>query len=342
LPILAGIKIKEGACLRKQMEDDMVNPVYGVGNASPYLQPADDFQQILTNAATHTDPGGIGDDGGTVKRNSAGKVVEVDYPNGTHRTFGYDNSGNLDRVVQPDGTVDQLVNGKWDDGTRAGPDLLNPDVSQFDGTFSYQTGEGAYVNDYNNGTQTTINKDLSFVTQDADGNVTEVDYPDGSQRQFIYVSGKLTQIVDNGKTYTVDSNGNIIGPDGQSIGKNPSVASDGTYRYTNPNDYPVSIMRNGRTVITNGPGGPVIEIDYPGGTSRQFHYSYSSTDPNGKLDAIKDTDGKWYITNGNGVWYEAATTWSQTELKVARFSNPRVSADGTYSYTDANGKVVSD
>ncbi len=58
----------------------MVNPLDGdaqARNTFLYLQPTWDFQRALANAGAHTDPGGTGGGGGTVKRNSEGKVVEV-------------------------------------------------------------------------------------------------------------------------------------------------------------------------------------------------------------------------------------------------------------------------
>jgi YD repeat-containing protein len=228
----------------------MVDPVYGKRGALPYLQPTEDFLQALANAGAHTEPGGTDSGGGTVKRSPDGKVVEVDFPNGHSRLFHYDTSGKLDRVVQPDGVVYQLVNGKWDDGTVIGPDFLNPDVSS-DGTLSYWTSEGALVKDYNDGTQTTTNEDLSIVTQGFDGNVTEVIRADGSQMKFSYDgSGNITQIDDNGKIYTVDQDSQeILDPDGNPTGnKYPYVNPDGVFHYDDKNGQDHRIYPHDHTV----------------------------------------------------------------------------------------------
>lgn len=49
-----------------------------------------------------------------VQRDAQGRVTEVDYANGTKRQFGYDEQGNLNRVVQPDGQVYKLNGDKWE------------------------------------------------------------------------------------------------------------------------------------------------------------------------------------------------------------------------------------
>jgi YD repeat-containing protein len=354
--------------------------VYGVNGgaqvrtADPYQQFTDqDFQKALAIALTESGgqhaipmyypgPGGPGDGGptGTVKKNSQGQVIEVDFPNGKHRQFGYDKNGQLVRVVQPDGTVYQLVNDKWkygqsentgsqdpgslqgaahSAGLRGDPDFLNPQVSS-DGTLSYQTRKGAYVNDFSDGSQTTVNKDLSIVKQDANGNVVEIDYADGSQKQFSHdAKGNITQIVENGKTYTVDHSGKIIGPDHKPTGEtNPYVSSDGTYSYTDQNNNYVTIntdqsqsIRTEAGLIIRNPAGQITEIGYPGGTSRKFGY-----DSYGQLNTITDTDGKTY------TYARPLGEWVDANGKPASFSDPTVSADGIYSYIDANDKIVVD
>jgi YD repeat-containing protein len=312
------------------------------------------FELALTDATTripHGDPhgipmfdpgpGGPGDGGqkGTVKKNSQGQVIEVDFPNGKHRLFGYDKNGNLDSVVQPDGTVIQLVNGRWEYAQyETDADFLNPQVSS-DGTLSYQTREGAYVNDFSDGSQTTVNKDLSIVKQDASGNVIEIDYADGSQRQFSRdANGNISKIVENGKTYTVDRSGNIIGPDGPTGKSYPNVTSDGRYSYIDQGIYLVKIntdqsqsIQAGFGLIIKNPAGQITKIDYPGGASRKFGY-----DGHGQLNSITDTNGKTY------TYAPPLGEWVDANGNAAPFSNPNLSADGTYSYIDANNKVVSD
>jgi hypothetical protein len=54
------------------------------------------------------------------------------------------------------------------------------------------------------------------------------------------------------------------------------------------------------------------------------------------LNSITDTDGKTYTYAG------PLGEWVDSNGNLAKFSTPNLSADGTYSYTDANNKVVSD
>ncbi|HEY9713404.1 MAG TPA: hypothetical protein V6C72_08030, partial [Chroococcales cyanobacterium] len=298
-------------------------------------------------------PGGGNGDAGNVKKNQAGQVVEVDYPNNTKRQFGYDSNGKLDKIVQPSGEVDVLKNGQWTvDSTqpppsgpgegpgsspissRGGqPDIVDASVGP-DGTLNYSKHDGSKVNVFNDGTQTMVTKNLTMVNSDANGSVTEISYPNGDDRQFTYdqQTHQITGIIENGKTYTVkqqsttNADGSksseyvILGPDGKPTGNtNPSVGSDGTYSFQDSSKNRVNINPDeSQTINTESDG--TIKKD-PGGKTTEIDYpngksrkfSYNSS---GQLDSITDADGKTYTYAG------PLDEWVDSAGNPAKFSNP--------------------
>lgn len=68
-----------------------------LGSAEKLLTGGDRKPQADARAAE------AGKDAGPVKHDKLGRVSEVDYPDGTKRTFGYDDKGQLNRMTQPTG-----------------------------------------------------------------------------------------------------------------------------------------------------------------------------------------------------------------------------------------------
>jgi YD repeat-containing protein len=324
---------------------------------------------------------GDGDDGSgdktppNVKKDDQGRVIEVDYPNNTSRKFGYDDQGNLNSITQPDGRTIVLKDGKWQyenstdqrthedpsgGGSGSGrsgevpgahaingalgevePDIINPIIGS-DGTFTYQTRDGGFTNINADGTQSRV-KDASIVRSDIDNNVTEIDYPDGTRRQFGYKNGKLDTVTENGQTYTV-KDGQLYDADGKPTGiKNPDVTSDGTYRFQDTSGNKIDVHSNltrdvhkpdGSTVRSDK-NGNVTEIDYADGSSRTFGY-----DDKGHLNKITDRDGKVYnFEQTVSIAGIPIGTWKDADGKPAPFLLAKADGDGTFTQTFGNGRV---
>jgi hypothetical protein len=78
------------------------------------------------------------------------RVVEVNYPNGTDRKFGYGEDGELNRIEQPNGTVimrvgdDVWISVDKETGKLKVHDINNPKVDK-QGNFSYTTSSGIEI-----------------------------------------------------------------------------------------------------------------------------------------------------------------------------------------------------
>ena len=107
-------------------------------------------------------------------------------------TFGYDNERNLTSITDPTGAVYQYLYNELD-LPKSETNRLN--VSQ---TYVYDAG-GRLT------TKTDFGKNPIIYKYDAQGNRTEVDYPDGTKKQFSYdPMGNLTAASNAAQAYTFD------------------------------------------------------------------------------------------------------------------------------------------
>lgn len=182
-------------------------------------------------------------DGAIVRTDSKDRVVEVRYTNGDSRTFSYDSTGKLKSYTENGQTfrVKELGEVYGPDGKFTG--LKNPMIGK-DGSFTVTDAQSNIVTTFPDRTSSTAKGDGSFVTKNADGQVTEVAYPDGRKATFGYDDrGRLNKITDaNGKTYDYKATFDLFGirfgsfkaQDGSTI-DNVSVKADGTLQYTDQN-----------------------------------------------------------------------------------------------------------
>jgi YD repeat-containing protein len=113
-------------------------------------------------------------DGSIVKSNADGKVSEIDYANGSKRTFGYDEHGRLNSVTDPDGKVYNLKPGS--DPLHVGLGTLEAAdgskksavIVKADGNIEYIDGSGKVHNDYTSGNSTTTSKTAAEISQTAE------------------------------------------------------------------------------------------------------------------------------------------------------------------------------
>ncbi|MBI2811295.1 MAG: hypothetical protein HYX67_10765 [Candidatus Melainabacteria bacterium] len=184
---------------------------------------------------------------------------------------------------------------------------------------------------------TAIDKPAN-VQVDKDGHVTEVTLPNNQKRSFGYdEKGELNSITEpDGKSYTsvdgkwVDAQGKPAPFD------KPAVSSTGDLVMTTMDQRIVTETQDGKTTALNPKDNSVVTYDgnfhvtnvhYANGQSRSFGYDHdtltSITETNGKVYTLKD--GQWLAPDNSNTYN----------------SDAKVLADGTYSYKQADGKIVS-
>ncbi len=299
-------------------------------------------------------PGDTGAKDKSVKLDDKGRVTEVTYPDGKSRQFGYDaKTGDLNRIVQPDGQVNILKDGKWvvDSAISipgrplADANLKNPKVNP-DGTFTYEQNNGSKVAVAKDGATELTTKDGAVMKSGADGKVTEVRYPNGDTRTFTYGhDGNVKTYTENGKTYEVRELGEVYGPDGKFTGmKNPKIGRDGAFTVQDAEGGFATTYLDGRSSLAKKDGsfvnkdveGRVTDIQYADGRTAKFGY-----DSRGRLNSVTDANGKTY---------EYKASFDALGIRFGSFQskdgstidNVQVGADGTLRYTDAKGKIHTD
>lgn len=183
-------------------------------------------------------------DGAVIKSDDKDRVTEVRYPNGDTRTFSYDTTGKLRSYTENGKRYDVRDLGEvWGpDGKSTG--MKNPRVGR-DGSFTITDAQNNVVTTLTDRTSNTAKGDGSFVKKNADGNVTEVTYPDGRRATFGYDGwGRLNRVTDaDGKEYNYKATLDLLGvirfgsftaADGSTI-DHVSVKPDGTLQYTDKN-----------------------------------------------------------------------------------------------------------
>ncbi|HEY9676693.1 MAG TPA: hypothetical protein V6C76_01730 [Drouetiella sp.] len=272
-----------------------------------------------------------------VQVNAKGNVTEVTLPNGEKRSFGYDKSGALQHITEPNGRDYQKVHGKWVDGSGKPAPFENPVVSK-DGDLSFTVSKDRRaITESHDGKTTALNpKDKSVVTYDADFHVTNVKYADGKSREFNYENGKLTSLTDtDGKRYELKE-GKWLGPDGKdTLRSDVKVAPDGGYSFKQPDgkvNYTGSDGQNSRI----NPDGSVLHVDsnnrvkditYPDGKKTQFDY-----DAQGNPNKLTTTNGSVF-TLQDGKWLDA-------NKKDSGISEVRVQNDGSFAFKYGNNEFV--
>ncbi|CAN5528672.1 hypothetical protein BH10CYA1_BH10CYA1_32630 [soil metagenome] len=299
------------------------------------------------------------------KIDGKGHVYEVDYADGQSRKFRYSSKGTLNQITDLNGQVSNLdsTTGKWvyekqQQGTigAAGiglnlasyskqEDYVNPKVSR-DGTLTYSTSDGMDKTFTADGSSVVKNsKENSITKTNADGQVTQVDYSNGQNRQFEYTkdaNGKshLSKFTDSDcKTYTLKDS-KWLSQDGCDSGiTNVAVDADGKVSRTSKEgqitatktDLSTTIENPNHSLLTQKADGQVAQINYGNGKIVKFEYS---TEPQaGQLNKIINTDGSTTTLDLDGKWKD------QCGVDTG-ITDVRMQADGAYTFIDKDNHMV--
>lgn len=176
------------------------------------------------------------------------------------------------------------------------------------------------------------------VKIDKDGHVTEVSLPNGQNRSFGYdAKGELNSITEpDGKSYkSVD--GKWVDAQGKPAPfEKPAVSSNGDLVLTTRDGRYVTETQDGKITALNPKDNSVVTYDgnfhvtnvhYANGQSRSFGYDKDT------LTSITETDGKVYkLKDGQWLGPDNSNTYN---------ADAKVLSDGTYSYRQPDGKIIS-
>ncbi len=176
------------------------------------------------------------------------------------------------------------------------------------------------------------------VQVDKDGHVTEVSLPNNQKRTFGYdQKGELNSITEpDSKSYkSVD--GKWVDAQGKPAPfDKPAVSSTGDLVMTTRDQRIVTETQDGKTTALNPKDNSVVTYDgnfhvtnvhYANGQSRSFGYDHDT------LTSITETNGKVYtLKDGQWLGPDNSNTYN---------SDAKVLPDGTYSYRQPDGKIVS-
>lgn len=185
-------------------------------------------------------------------------------------------------------------------------------------------------------------QDKSTVWVDEKGQVIMVEDANKQKRSFTYDDkGELKTITDGGKEYHKNNQGVWVDRDNKPTGaSNPEVDKDGNYSFTNADGNKTARRADGSQVQTDK-NGNVTEITYANGSKRSLQY-----DKDGNITGITEEEKggknkKQYhqgeYVDKNGV---KKTGWVDEKGNPTGNSNPKVNADGSYSYLNEKGNVV--
>lgn len=239
---------------------------------------------------------------GKVTRDSEGRVISIEYPNGKKREFGYGENGQLNRVVQPNGQTFVLKDGKWvdeNDLPRGGRSSMEPGGS---GTGEGGVNRGGHVgNDsQSRGDETSASPREHYGNSNMDG----------------------------------DRGGGSTGPREADF-RNPQVNPDGTFSWETRDGSRNVAYTDGTSTRFLKDGGSVwmddqdhiTSVTNQNGDVSRFRYG-----PTGDISEVTE-NGVKYTVKDNEL-YDANDR--PTGLK-----NPRVAPDGTYIVEDADGSFIS-
>ena len=243
----------------------------------------------------------------TVQRDEKGHVTSITYPNGEVRTFGYDDDGKLDRVEHT----------TWDTQVRRG-DKWFVQIKGFPMSVGGgSNSEGLLVDD-------PPPVGISQLVDDpppVDDTLLVDDPPPGDDTRVSESKDKASHSA----------------PGKEDIQEFPSelenlyVSSDGTFSFDRDGSH-TFIFPEGNQVYTTKDGARVYSnvdrqvnmIVRPDGSSDNFYY-----DTAGKVNLI-NRDGKFsFVVEGEII----------EDGKASGKRDPRIFADGTYSYTDSAGSI---
>lgn len=250
---------------------------------------------------------------GKVTKDDQGRVVEVDYPDGTSRKFGYGEDGKLNRIEQPDGTVLELRDGKWQYAKSDNKPIPGP------------PRPGGKID---NDAKPHGNPDGSSDSTTDGTNHNPGDTTDGGIKIPPGIFGK-------------------VGPDII----DPQVNADGTFTYQTSDGHEYSYFSNGNSQIHSSKDGSLVSLDSEGrvvsvvtgrGDASAFGY-----DEDGNLNSFNDNghayflkDGKWTTADGQPA---PITDVSVSDKGVISYTNPETGEqiekrpDRTQAVTNANG-----
>ncbi|HEY9869364.1 MAG TPA: hypothetical protein V6D08_09380, partial [Candidatus Obscuribacterales bacterium] len=298
-------------------------------------------------------------DGSAVAFNEKGQVTDTTDAKGQKRSFGYDAQGQLNKIMEPDGSIWETNDGKhWQKRgsreTRGGEAKVGPD-----GSYSVTNARGQEV---------TFRLDGTQITRNSRGQVESVKYADGKERRFNYdANGNINSVREpNGTLWT--------STDGKNWSKHPgtekwqgtvSVDKDGAYREKSASgaetvrrtdgwkeisdtkgNYRLERENpDGSTVVKNKQG-QVTEIRDSKGASRKFEYDGEGrmtkiTEPTGGVWTSKD--GVSWTREGNGEKRSFRVDVTDNGMYRERHEDGRerlVRPDGASLTRDGQGRVV--
>ncbi|MFN8659606.1 MAG: RHS repeat domain-containing protein [Candidatus Obscuribacterales bacterium] len=245
---------------------------------------------------------------GKVIKDDQGRVIEVDYPNGTSRKFGYGEDGKLNSITQPDGKTIILKDGKWIN--------VPPPEQQGGAGGSGHPGKGGGAG--------------GGAKPGHDGSSDNQVRPDGADGKPIPdQSDKIP-----------DSVGKGLGDVFNSMNKgvdivDPVVSEDGTFTYHTRDGNEVKVFTNGTSWIHDEKSGSYVNKDAdgrvesivsPNAEVQQFHYNEK-----GELDTYTHNGESFYLKDGK---------WQTADGKPAPISEIKVDDKGVVTYkNDKDGSI---
>ena len=273
-------------------------------------------------------------DGVTVTTDKNGLLSQTTTADGATRTFQRDDHGNLQGIINPDGSSLKSDSSGWSlydaAGAKIGATSQYQPQTNADGSFTVTAEDGSVTNYKTDGTGQAKNQDGSTVDINNHGDVSKVTYPGGSNRTFTYDNGNdLTSFTDaNGKTYA-DNKGAFTASDGSTISGTPNMSPDGTLQIDRSDGSSTTYDTNGAAVTADSSGN-VSQVQYADGTQRQF-----GRDAGGNINSITETDGSTWSQQADGTWNQYDKTGKATgNTNTATAS---VDNDGNYTLKNADG-----
>jgi hypothetical protein len=253
---------------------------------------------------------------GTVT-NASGQVVEIMYGKGTTKQIGYDESGQVNQVVDKSGSSviswNRDGDGQWHAVDQNGEPLKGADGNPFgsDAKISVDTTSGDYRIEYPNGNAEIYHQDGS----------SEIDRADGS-KQMRDIQGRTTQLIDaNCQVLKFEYNGDTRDPSKITVNDGTPNAvtfereKDGTFTRKQKGQ-PDQKGLSGDLVVDNGEGVTVrlnkdgsivsagngrVQIQQANGRS-----VFVELNEDGQVTRLLD-DGHEYEQQEDGSWIDKQT-----------------------------------
>jgi YD repeat-containing protein len=283
----------------------------------------DDVLKERDGTTTVTHPDGSKDrtsDGGTIHKDPQGHITEITDPSGKTKKVDYDADGNPSKVKGENSEWRKEKDG-WNeygaDGKKTGGHAKELDVNS-DGAVVRRTQDGHVVREQANGVKT---EGTVGTTRDDNGRVTDITYPDGTQKVIQYdKDGKVTGVIGGDTDLVKDSKD----------GKWKQIDKDGNKTDALPED--ITVTPEGDIVYKNGD----MSSDEQNADGTGFHTNHDKsefkTDKDGRITDIKYPDG-------DKVQIEYDKSGSVTKVHNADNTEWRREKDGTYSKYDGDKKI---